>query len=92
MGEFLKLIRQRRANSLREFCRVTGFDPSNWSKYERGKLKVSTEKNAVLDWAKFLGIKKGSGEWHEFFDCLREMVLNDALQKRTELDQLQVEK
>lgn len=39
-------------------CRKTGYDPSNWSKIERGLLPPSADNKALLKWAKNLGVKE----------------------------------
>jgi transcriptional regulator with XRE-family HTH domain len=39
-GEYIKQKRLARGYTLREFCKTIGYDASNWSKIERGRLKV----------------------------------------------------
>lgn len=56
-GKFLKNLRIKRELSLRKICRITGYDPSNWSKIERGKMSPPSDEKILLKWAKILGIK-----------------------------------
>ncbi len=67
-GEFFKQKRVGLGLTLREFCRINGFDPGNISKLERGlhRPPQSTEKR--LQYAKALGIQEGTDEWLEFCD------------------------
>src|SRR5881296_93980 len=67
-GEFLKEIRERQRLGLREFCLENGYDPSNWSKVERGVLPPPRDEDTLRTWAKQLGLKQGSDDWLKFFD------------------------
>jgi transcriptional regulator with XRE-family HTH domain len=67
-GKFLKDLRVNKAISLREFCRLTGLDPSNWSKVERGILPPPKNRKVVADIATVLMIEKGSEDWNTLFD------------------------
>jgi transcriptional regulator with XRE-family HTH domain len=67
-GEFIKQIRERQRLGLREFCLQSGFDPSNWSKIERGVLAPPRDEETLRAWAKQLGLKPGSEDWLKFFD------------------------
>lgn len=57
-GKFIKDLRIKKELSLREICKLTGYDPSNWSKIERGKLPPSSNEVVLTKWAKILGIKE----------------------------------
>lgn len=35
-AEYIKDLRVEKEITLREFCKISGLDPSNWSKIERG--------------------------------------------------------
>ena len=50
-GEFIKQLRLQNRITLREFCRLAGIDPSNWSKIERGMLQPPKSKmlQSLLD-------------------------------------------
>jgi transcriptional regulator with XRE-family HTH domain len=67
-GEFVQKIRLQNRITLREFCRQTGIDPSNWSKMERGVLQPPKSQNVLNEIAKVLKIKKNSEEWHTLMD------------------------
>lgn len=47
-GEYIRNLRLGKRITLREFCKRTGFDPSNWSKIERGILQAPKSKK-ILD-------------------------------------------
>jgi len=40
---------------------MANYDPSNWSKIERGMLAPPTDEKTLKNWAKILGIKKTRG-------------------------------
>lgn len=67
-GTFFKNKRKDLGQSLREFCRLNGFDPGNISKIERGLLPPPQGEAARLKYAKALGIDRGGDEWLEFCD------------------------
>lgn len=67
-GDFFKRRRRELGLTLREFCRVNGFDPGNVSKIERGILAPPQTKAKRLDYAKALGIEEGSDDWLDFCD------------------------
>ena len=67
-GEALKKRRLALGLTLREFCRMTGLDPGNVSKLERGKVPPPTDANRLAEYADWLKIPEGSDERREFFD------------------------
>jgi transcriptional regulator with XRE-family HTH domain len=67
-GEFFKKRRRDLGLTLREFCRLNGFDPGNISKIERGLIAPPQSREKRLDYAKALGIKEGTDDWLEFCD------------------------
>ena len=67
-GEFFKERRLELGLTLREFCRVNGFDPGNISKLERGILPPPHGEELRIRYAEALGIEKGSDDWLKFFD------------------------
>ena len=67
-GEFFKKKRRDLGLTLREFCRLNGFDPGNISKIERGFIAPPQSREKRLDYAKALGIKEGTDDWLEFCD------------------------
>jgi len=65
-GEILKNLRIKKELTLRQCCREVDYDPSNWSKIERGHMSPPTNKKTLLKWVKALGIKKN--EIQKFID------------------------
>lgn len=66
-GDFLKTLRSKTGLTLRAFCQNHGIDPGNWSKLERGILSPPHAEK-LEQYAKLVGLKKGTDEWLEFFD------------------------
>ncbi len=67
-GTFIKELRARKRLGLREFCLEHGHDPSNWSKIEREVLSPPRDEETLRKWARQLGVKPGSDDWHKFHD------------------------
>ena len=67
-GELIRDIRMREGITLREACRHTSTDPSNWSKIERGLMSPPSDSVTLENWARVLKIKKTSDEWRKFFE------------------------
>ena len=67
-GEFFKARRQAFGLTLREFCLKHKLDPGNISRLERGLLPPPLDGNRLAEYAKCLGLKRGNGAWHTFFD------------------------
>ena len=65
-GKILKDLRIKKELTLRACCRAVDYDPSNWSKIERGLMSPPSNKKTLLKWAKTLGIKKD--EVQKFID------------------------
>ena len=70
-GKVLKELRIKKELSLREICRLTGYDPSNWSKIERGKISPPSDEKTLRIWAKQLGLTKNKKELQKFIDEAR---------------------
>jgi len=66
-GNTLKELRIKKELSLREMCKLVDYDPSNWSKIERGKISPPPKERILLKWAKVLGVKN-SEKIQEFID------------------------
>ena len=59
---FADYVREKRISAgltLREFCRKSGIDSSNWSKVERGLLSPPQSKEILTEVASFLNIEEG---------------------------------
>jgi transcriptional regulator with XRE-family HTH domain len=67
-GEFVKERRLSQGISLRQFSRLVGFDPGNWSKVERGLLNPPRREETLKRIAKVLRIKTTSDDWREMKD------------------------
>lgn len=84
-GEHIKKLRSERKITLREFCRQTAIDPSNWSKVERGILKPPQDKKVLNQIADTLKIEEGGEEWSTMMDLAaisfipRNLIDNELL-------------
>lgn len=90
---FASFIREKRINAgltLREFCRLSGFDASNWSKVERGLLTPPQSKKVLDEIAVILKIKKGSEEYKEMKDLAALSAIPEDLIEPEILEQLPV--
>ena len=67
-GTFIKELRAKQRLGLREFCLEHGHDPSNWSKIERDVSPPPKDEDTLCEWAKQLGLKPGTDDWHKFHD------------------------
>jgi len=67
-GTFIKELRAKQRLGLREFCLEHGHDPSNWSKIEREVSPPPKDEAMLNKWAKQLGLKPGTDDWHKFHD------------------------
>lgn len=65
-GRFLYQLRIEKELTLREMCRKVNYDPSNFSKIERGKIAPPSDKKTLEFWAKTFGLKKDSKQFKEF--------------------------
>src|SRR3989339_837450 len=88
---FGKILRQKRKENrigLREICRKTNYDPSNWSKIERGMIAPPNDKDVLAIWAKNLGIEENSEEFHSFVDraLIAQGIIPKALSERELLE------
>lgn len=70
-GKILKELRIEKKFSLREICKLTNYDPSNWSKIERGVISPPSEEKTLRKWARILGLSQKSKEFQEFIDRAR---------------------
>jgi transcriptional regulator with XRE-family HTH domain len=56
-GKILKKLRIKANLSLRDVCKSVNYDPSNWSKIERGKMSPPSKEPILIEWAKVLNLK-----------------------------------
>ena len=86
-GDLFKLKRIEKGLTLREFCRINGFDPGNVSKIERGLFQPPQSREMLSKYAAALGIEEGSEDWLAFCDLAiisagkipEDMVTNEEL-------------
>lgn len=67
-GSYFKDCRIELGITLREFCKKHGLDPGNTSKLERGLLPPPQDREKLEEYARALGLKKGTARWLDFFD------------------------
>ncbi|OGY42783.1 MAG: hypothetical protein A2Y67_03565 [Candidatus Buchananbacteria bacterium RBG_13_39_9] len=67
-GELLKELRMKSKLSLRDVCKKVNYDPSNWSKIERGLISPPSDESMLTQWGNALGLAKESKEYYEFID------------------------
>jgi len=67
-GRYFKECRIRAGLTLRAFCIKHAFDPGNISRLERGLLPPPQSEDKLSEYARALGLRRGSDEWFEFFD------------------------
>ena len=65
-GETVKSLRIAKKVTLRQFCQEHGYDPSNWSKIERGINPPPKDEEMLTRWAKALGLKPQTDAWKNF--------------------------
>jgi len=80
-----KDLRLKTGLTLREFCLKHQLDPGNLSRLERGLVPPPQGREKLEEYAGFLGLKKGSDAWYQFFDLaaaevgrIPEDVMSDA--------------
>lgn len=88
-GGMLKELRIKKNLSLRQICKLTDYDPSNWSKIERGKISPPSDIKILIKWARSLGLSKAKSE--EFIDEARMaqgIIPQDILSQADAVDYL----
>jgi len=89
-SNFIRTKRIAAGLTLREFCRLSGFDASNWSKVERGLLTPPQSKKILNEIATTLKIKEGSQEYKEIIDLAALSSIPEDLIESEILEQLPV--
>lgn len=86
-GELLKDLRMKRNFSLRDICKRVNYDPSNWSKIERGLISPPSEQRILSQWVNALGIKEGSAEYYDFIDLanIAQGIIPDYIMQEKDL-------
>ena len=93
-GEMVNSLRIARGKTLRQFCVENGgIDPSNWSKIERGVNLPPKDENTLAQWAKALGLKRGTPDWQNFMeqaDISRGQIPKEIMNNEKLLDKLPI--
>lgn len=89
-GDLLYNKRIEKRIGLREICRQVKFDPSNWSKIERGKMSPPSDKTTLSLWAKALGLKENSEEFLTFIDfaCIAQGIIPKTISDKETMELL----
>ncbi|MFH1175499.1 MAG: helix-turn-helix transcriptional regulator [bacterium] len=90
-GENLKNARIACGFSLRDICKKTNYDASNWSKIERGIISPPSDEKVLSKWAQVLGLEKGSFNHQQFIDeaqISQGIIPNDILSGREAINYL----
>ncbi|MFA5319457.1 MAG: helix-turn-helix domain-containing protein [Candidatus Paceibacterota bacterium] len=84
-GENLRKLRLGANLTLRDVCKIVDYDPSNWSKIERGVMAPPKDRKVLEGWANTLKLVPGSKEYSQFMDevkvaqgAIPEDILADA--------------
>lgn len=90
-GNYITTLRTSRGITLREFCRRTGFDPSNWSKVERSIISPPKSKKTIELVLDAMGIERGTEEYNIALDLgFLESIPEDFLEEKNVLRKLPV--
>jgi len=82
-GSLLNKLRIENNLSIREVCKLVSYDPSNWSKIERGLISPPSDDKTLKLWAKTLKIK--GNDVQEFIDdakIAQGIIPDDILDKK----------
>jgi transcriptional regulator with XRE-family HTH domain len=84
-GPYVKDLREKCGLTLRQFCRLAGWDASNWSKIERCILPPPKSRRQINDIASVLAVPKDSEAYHSLLDLAAishmpaELLANDRV-------------
>ena len=84
-GRFVKELRITGRMTLRRFCKKYGHYPSNWSKIERDINPPPRDDTVTEEWARRLGLSKGTELWQRFMDeaaIARKQIPKELLKVR----------
>lgn len=83
-GKLLKDLRIEKGLTLRKACRMTNYDPSNWSKIERGEISPPSDERILRKWASIIGIsnKKKIQEFIDKAKLARGIIPQDILSQK----------
>jgi len=86
-GELLKDLRMKRDFSLRDICKKVNYDPSNWSKIERGLISPPNDETTLSRWTSALGLRGDSAEYYNFIDLanIAQGIIPDYIMQEKDL-------
>lgn len=87
-GSLLNEFRTENNLSIREICKLVSYDPSNWSKIERGLISPPSDDKTLKLWTKALKVK-GDGV-QKFMDDARiaQGIIPDDILNKAEMLEL----
>lgn len=87
-GNLLNKLRTENNLSIREVCKLVNYDPSNWSKIERGLISPPSDEKTLKLWAKVFKVNKEKTQ--EFMDDARiaQGIIPDDILEKSEMLQL----
>jgi len=68
-GSILKELRIQKGLTLRKAAQLADYDPSNWSKIERGKISPPSDEKILKKWARILAFSSKPRKIQEFIDA-----------------------
>lgn len=84
-GQQLKKLRKKEGHTLRAICKLTGYDPSNWSKIERGKLSPPRNENTLKNWAKSLKLNPKETEKFISQAQIAQGIIPDSIMSKEQI-------
>jgi len=90
-GKILKELRIQKGLTLRKASKLANYDPSNWSKVERGEIAPPFDEKILRKWASILGISKNIKEVQGFIDeakIARGIIPQDILSQKNAAEYL----
>lgn len=92
-GPFFHARRIATGLTLRQFCQKYELDPGNVSRLERGILAPPVSRKKLEEYARYLGLKRGSDDWRHFIDLAaagRGRIPSELMARKTIVDKLPV--
>jgi len=87
----LKELRIQKGLTLRKASRLADYDPSNWSKIERGEISPPADEKILRKWTNVLGISRDVKKNQEFIDkakIARGIIPQDILSQKNAVEYL----
>lgn len=90
-GAFFHAKRIATGLTLRQFCEKHDLDPGNISKLERGILAPPVTRKKLEEYARYLGLERGSDDWRHFIDLAaveRGRIPRELMARKSIVDKL----